>query len=770
MAKSNKKSGKPSQGGAKHGIVSRVRTLYAVFILLGIAIAVRIAWIAFISPSVNHNAEVMSNGIYRTRTLEAHRGAILSSDGEPLAISSLRYDVYIDCKSDGVLNTPEERFLEECDSLSRMLARLFSPEDAQLHGYDYVPASDYYNRLVDGRREGTARDLSMAPRMVTIEERDMMQRTFPILNRSIGWVEIFEERDVRLYPSGDVARQIIGRYDSRIIGDREVDGTGLEGMFGDYLTGVDGQTREQWIAHGFWTNVSHSSNAMPVDGCNVVTTIDAGLQRLAHNRLTEALQHYEASFGVALVMEVETGNILTMVSLGSGAERGQNYTERVYNHALKTRMCPGSTMKLATAMALIELGGYDLDTEVNLEHSSPDKSVNVGAVNIKDSHDVAGANSDGNVTLLDAFAHSSNVYFAKAVYEKFSEHPEIYTRFLTGLGFNDYVGLEEYGEARGYFVEADNPEWHSTRGSTASRLPRLAYGYELEVPPIHMITLYNGVANDGRMVAPRLVDRIERDGEVVERMPVVALNERMCSDRTLALLDSCMAAASQRTGTKFRNLEIEFGCKTGTAQMWTNFVSSGHLDNQHMQNGLDTDDKFYYGSIVCTMPQDNPRYTILVGVCKQKTPQSSGYYGIDLAGPVASSIMEYIYDNDPSLHQQLEEAPTPYAPVNIKSGCSTAVATVGRTLSAMVVDERGDSEWCSASVDVGGNATLGDVEVAEGVVPDVRGMGLSDALYLLESLGMEVRHSGSGRVRTQSVTPGTALGSNNVTIEITLER
>lgn len=762
-------SARTKKRGAKQDIISRVRSLYVAFILVGIAVALRMAWVVFFSPSVRHNAEVMENGIFRSYEVDAHRGAILSRDGEPLAISTMHYRVIVDCMAEGMTVVDDEVYIASAESLSQMLATMFSSEDAAQNGYEYKPASYYYDLLIEGREGGWNRSLEIAPRTVNRDERDMMKRTFPILNGNIGVVSIFKAVDTRLYPSGDVARQAIGRYDRLVVGDVVYNGSGLEGIFNDYLSGTNGLATEQWIAHGFWANTRHEDNRDPVNGCDVITTIDAGLQRLAHESLHATLCEYEASFGVAIVMEVATGDVLAMVNLGSGVERGENYTERVYNHALKTPINPGSTMKLISTMALVELAGYDLETCIDVEHCSPRNPIWVGAARVRDSHDVVGAGNDSNISLEYAFAHSSNLYFAKAIYESFSDNPTRYTDFLAHLGLNDYVGLQAYGEELCRWKRADTPEW-TVNGSTSSRLPMMAYGYEIEIPPIHMATIYNGIANRGRMVAPRFVRSIERDGETVERMPVVTLVERMCSPHTVAVIDDCMAAASLYTQGIFSDLPIPFGCKTGTAQVLNGFNSEGRIDRMISNRGVTKDDGYYYGSIVCTLPQENPKYTIYVGVCKQVTDTSRTYYGIRLSGPTACDIMEYLYTNNPSMHATIETPPEPYSPVSIKGGSRSDVATTSGALAAARIDNSEGAEWCSVSVDVGGNATLTGIELTEGVVPDVRGMGLSDALYLLESMGLEVTHTGSGRVRSQSLMPGVAIGGNYTTIELTLER
>lgn len=714
----------------RRDIVSRVRFLYATLMFLGLGISIMIIWVQMASPAVRHNATILEEDVFRTTELEAHRGAILTLDGEPLAISSLRYNVEMDFAAEGIRQADDDTYFKNADSLAQLLALHFNAEDAAINNYKYVDAEGYLKLLREQRTAGRNRAYKLFPRLVTIDEWNEM-RNYPILNGNLGLVYRARPEEKRLYPLGDVARQTIGRYTPvRLNDSTEIKGRGIEYLFNDYLAGRTGSVKEQWIAHGFWTRVEDPANRLPEDGSNVVTTLDAGMQRAADEYLRAMLQQQQASFGVAIVMEVETGNIRAMVNLGSGTERGNEYTERVENHALKSKMSPGSTMKLATTMALLEIGGYDIDTKVNTEHSRPGVSVRVGAADIEDSHD-AGAGTDGNITLLDAFAHSSNVYYAKAVYERFKDNPTEYTDYLTSIGFNGCVGLEEYGEVEAHFPKADEPAWNRD-GSTSSRLPRLPYGYEMEVPPIHMITFFNGVANEGHMVAPRLVDHIERNGKVVERMPIVTLNPKLCSDRTLNYLDSCLVAVAERPSTQyhFKEYPSTFGCKTGTAQVWSKFTSIGRIDHKQQENGLNKHDQYYYGSICCVMPAEKPKYTILVGVCKQKMFDGDPYYGILLAGPVANDIMCYIYANDPTLHAKVDEPDAPYSPTHTKVKS------------------------------VGGNA--------EGTVPDVVGMGLSDALYLLELHGLSVTHSGHGTIASQSLKAGEEIGDNK-NIHLTLK-
>lgn len=274
------------------------------------------------------------------------------------------------------------------------------------------------------------------------------------------------------------------------------------------------------------------------------------------------------------------------------------------------------------------------------------------------------------------------------------------------------------------------------------------------------------------MVAPRLVDRIERDGEVIERMPIVSLVDKMCSENTIRQLDSCLAASARRSAYKFKDLAIPFGCKTGTAQMWSTFISDSRIDYEQMKNGINgKEDNYYYGSIICTMPVDKPRYTILVGVCKQVVKGvSERYFGIDLAGPVASDIMEYIYTKDPELHYLLERGDQEHMPTTVKAGNSGDVKVVSRHLYDKSVDNSDGSNWSKSTSSKDGSTTITAIEIGEGRVPDVRGMALSDALYLLENCGLKVTHTGSGMVKSQSIPAGRDINKSDLTIHLSLGR
>jgi hypothetical protein len=287
------------------------------------------------------------------------------------------------------------------------------------------------------------------------------------------------------------------------------------------------------------------------------------------------------------------------------------------------------------------------------------------------------------------------------------------------------------------------------------------------------------------------VDRIERDGNVVKVEPTNILIDKLCSDRTLDILYSCLEAAAdpKRTKNCFAHLPFNIGCKTGTSEIQGAFHSDATKDKRIFNRGVKVEDGYNLGSIVCIMPLEKPKYTIMVAVLRQKgpwrekieshnansdsklkytRPSDNPRFGIDVAGPAASQIMTYLYNNDIELHPKVETAVSPLPPTNIKGGRSSMVQRVSSELSPFVGNATNGTPWCTTTCDEGGNVTISSIEPQANVVPDVRNMGLSDAIYILEGLGMVVTHEGAGGVIEQSLEPGSLISDMGGSIHLTL--
>ena len=788
-----KKRNKPTS--AKEDIINRVYVLYAAFIIVGLFIAGRLIQVQVADKNVDKHIAVMERNITNIELKLAHRGAILSREGKPLAMSNLSYEPIFDFASEGMTRKykEEDKVLKELRQLAGQMALYFSKSDAKKFGYTYKSAEEYY-ALFQKQLTATKgnRSVRIFPRPVVLDDWNMMRKEFHVINRSLGGVYKEEESDIRIRPYEDVGLQFIGecygRRSTTAYTDYVTDSTGrhevtryrdtilrqtsaLESIYDSVLAGVNGQVVEQRIANGFWVqNDEDSRNRKPIDGHNVITTIDADLQLMATETLRHYLEEHCGSFGVAMVMEAATGNMLCMVNLTSGVERGTGYSEGYYNHAMRTRMSPGSTFKLMSTMALLELGGATINTRVDVPESATAK---VGRKNVSDTHTLR--DEDGKVikspTLRDGFAHSSNIYFAKAIYERFEQDPSVLTSYYESLMLNSHIGLEKFKAIKSKLPSPE--QWRRGHGGTKMALPGLAYGYIIELTPIHTLTFYNGVANGGKMLAPRFVDRIEHNGKVVETLPTETLVERMCSKESIEAIYECMIAAAvpSRTANTLKGLPINVGCKTGTAQISGGFSTPCRIDTLNFKEGFGSGEgehQYYLGSMVAIAPIENPKYTIMVAMAKEKTSEHPTYYGARVAGDAVREIIKFLYTNDLSLHPSVDTPPVAYTPQFIKGGRSTEVDYISKSLGRVANNESGTAGWCSADVDSEGNTSVVGLSIASGYVPDVRGMGLTDAIFLLEEQGLKVTHKGYGRVTTQSIAPGTEITKQNSKIELKL--
>ena len=794
MAEKKKKTNKPTS--AKEDIINRVYVLYAAFIVVGLLIAGRIIQVQVADKNVDRHIAVMEKNITNIETKLAHRGAILDRNGKPLAMSNLSYEPIFDFASEGMTRKykDENKVKKELRALANQMAVYFSMADAKKHGYTYKSADEYYKLFITHLNASKGnRSVRIFPRPVVLDDWNMMTKEFPVINRSLGGVYKREENDIRVRPYDDLGLQLIGVCYGRpdITADTTYtlkDGkperkihrrdttirhtSGLERIYDSVLAGVNGRVVEQRIANGFWVqNDEDSRNLKPIDGDNIVTTIDADLQLMATETLRTYLDKHCGSFGVAMVMEAKTGNILCMVNLTSGRVRGTNYSEGYYNHAMRTRMSPGSTFKMMSTMALLEIGGATINTRVDVPSSATDT---VGKKKVRDTHVLR--DEDNNIikrpTLREGFAHSSNIFFARAIYERFKNDPEVLTSYYESLMLNSHIGLEPFNAVKSRLPLAGSKQWKG-QGGTKMALPGLAYGYIIELTPIHTLTFYNGVANGGKMVAPRFVDRIERNGRVVEKKPVEVLVERMCSEQSVKTIYECMTAAAvpSRTANTLKGLPINVGCKTGTAQISGGFSTPCVADSISFKEGLGTTEgkhPYYLGSMVAIAPIENPKYTIMVVMAKEKTDSHPKFYGASIAGDAVREIINFLYTNDLKLHPSVDTPERSYTPLFVKGGRGLEVGEISETFCNISNDESFDSEWCSVRVSEGGNTSISSLSISSGYVPDVVGMGLIDAIFLLEQQGLRVTHSGVGRVTSQSIAPGTKINKSNTKIELKL--
>lgn len=735
---------KEEKSKIKSDILLRVRMLYLLFFLLGFVILSRLIWVQAFSRETAVNAGRIEERIFREETVTARRGNILARGGETLATSIFRYRVAFDFSAEGFDSLA--LFNEQSDSLAQLLslyfrdrtaaqyAKRFREEHARHYRTVFRKDTVFYNseswigRMIDRMRGeektkmklyDTIRDprpVEILPREVDYTEWQTLKE-YPILNWNMGMVYTLEKRDERIYPQGELARRTIGQT-----GDRGE--YGIEAVYRDLLAGKDGREMRQRIARGFSGRVAgHDANVDPVDGADVVTTLDLDLQDVADKALRRQLERQNAIWGTTVVMETATGEILAMANLG---RRDDGTYAELENYALSRRMEPGSTFKAAALLALVEDRGADL----SLTYDSGDgRPVMVGKAKVQDSH--AGFST---VDLKTATAQSLNVFFAKAIYEAYREEPQRYVDFLKHLHLDRPMGLEQFGEREPLLPEPGQKIWypHVT-------LPNMGYGYAVELAPIQVLTLYNAIANDGRMVAPRLVREVRRGDKVLSRTEPQVLVDRICSQSSLRKVRECLEEVAVSGTAKYYfgdTTRFRVGAKTGTAKF--------------AQGNIRYADGYYLGTMVTYLPADKPRYTFLTSVFTRRG-NGTTYYGAGLAGPVQQQVGSYLAARTP-VRRPAAEKGDPGHPVRIKGGDIAQIRKVASRYDAPLRSERKQG-WGRIVSDSLGMAVR-PLDDTPGRLPDVRGMGLKDALYLLESRGLRVRFSGKGAVVSQSPEAG----------------
>ncbi len=746
----------------KREMLKRAKNIFLTSIIIMVAVFVRIIYIQYFSPEVRNNSAQLHNRIFSWQELPAHRGSILDRNGDPLAVSIYNYQVEMDYGSEG-FDSPE-RFEQHTDSLSKLLARYFRDKsaaqyksimrDGRKKGYQLRYLKDttvlrsegWWYRLLDRLRDDkwqtvklydTIRDHSpkpILPRKIDYTEWQELKK-WPIFNYNMGVTYTLSRTDNRIYPHGELARNTIGKsFDGK--------GTdyGVEAAYASSLEAHPGRVRRQRIARGFYGQVlDEGDNVDPIDGGDVVTTLDIGIQDVVSKALESELIRHNAIWGTSIVMEVKTGNILAIANLGRINKGVYGETK---NYALQHRMEPGSTFKLATAMALLEDAGMSPD---KIYDSGNGQSIMVGSASVKDSH--PGYNE---VDLETATVQSLNGYFAHATYDHYKDNPEQLIKFLRSLHLDRSIGLEEFGAIAPNFRAPGDKSWY-----TPNTLPFLGFGYAIELSPIHTLTLYNAVANDGCMVAPQLIKSYYSNGKFIENDRATVLNPKICSNRTLRLLKEYLEEVAISGTAKdymgsFKDFNV--GAKTGTAT--------------YAQGNISYAQGYYVGSMVTYMPADNPKYTILTQVFT-KLGNSYTIYGSSLTGRAQQKIVQHLYSSEKEWYDSVTESQQEHYPTNIKGGNIKQIEEITSHLSPRTARHSGDSKWGEVVVDSLSKVEISDIDYSTTTMPNVVGMGLKDALFMLESRGLKVRFSGKGSVRGQSIKAGAKISAGaEVTIRL----
>ncbi|MDF2156842.1 penicillin-binding protein [Algoriphagus sp. CAU 1675] len=693
----------------KSSIVLRVRVAFILIALVAAAIPIRIAIIQFEEGDKwKAKAETIN---FQYREVPATRGNIYAADGSLLATSLPFYRVAID----PTIAKPE-RYEAGIDSLSRLLSGFFKDKSATA-----------YKRMITDARRDNKRYLVLNRKQIGYQAMQEMSK-WPIFRGGrLGGGVLFEKVEKRYRPFNSLASRTVG-----FLNEDEY-GAGIEYSFNEFLKGQDGKALFQRLAGGSWKPVFDAEDVKPEDGYDVVTTLDVNIQDVAETALLRQLIDRNADFGSVIVMEVKTGQIKAIANLQKN-KSGNTYGEN-YNYAIgdQGNTEPGSTFKLLSMLALLEENKVSLNDQVETGN---------GAFRFHDRIMRDAKNGGyGTITVQEAFEKSSNVAISKLVEENFGASPSKFMAYVEKAGLSKPFGFQLAGEGKPYFKKPGEKNWYGTS------LPWISIGYEIKLNPLHTLALYNAVANDGKMVKPHIIQAIVKGNEIHQRFETEVIKSSIASDKTIEQLQKLLEGVVENgTAKNIANADYKIAGKTGTAQKL--------IDGRYTQK--------YYTSFAGYFPADRPKYSMIVVI---DNPSGFAAYGGDVSAPVFKEIADRIYALDielnPSNQSQILKAEAsksslPY----VKAGKAEDIHLILEKLGVKASPSQSE-EWVKvlaneSSVQLHGNDT------DKAVVPDVSGLPLRDALFILENKGIKVNYSGKGLVRQQSINPGTNLSPNTV--------
>jgi cell division protein FtsI (penicillin-binding protein 3) len=689
----------------KKDIIWRVGLIYTAVLLVAILVVGRVVGLQlFEGDKWRSKAQTLS---MRDVTVYANRGDICADDGRLLASSLPHYQLRMDFRASGLT---DEVFRANVDSLALCLSKFFRDKSAK----------EYRRKLWNAKyRTKSNRYVLINRRKINYNQLKEIKK-FPLfrLGKNKGGL-ICEQENVRVQPHKNLATRTIGYLRKGDVIDERVGKVGIEGAYESELKGVDGISVMQKMS-GRWLP---DNMVEPKDGNDLITTIDVNFQDVAESALHQQLIKYNAHHGSAILMEVETGAIKAIANLGLD-EKSKTYKE-IYNYAIGEATEPGSTFKLASMMALLEdgyVGPMDsIDTGNGVYRFYREK--------MRDSHH----GGYGKLTVQEVFEKSSNIGISRLVDEHYKTKPRSFIDRLYEFRLHEQLDLEILGEGTPKIKYPDDPSWSGVS------LPWMSIGYAVELTPLQTLTFYNAIANDGKMMKPKFVKELRYHGDVVRTFDNEVLKSKICSNETLEIVQNMLQGVVQRgTARNLRNPNYKIAGKTGTAQIADK--NKGYKFKQ------------YQASFVGYFPADNPMYSCIVVI--NGPDKRKGFYGNQVAGPVFKTIADKVYAKSYSMHPNKEEEMESGAKVPISlNGNKADLDKVFQGLDIEVANKEIESEWVITSR----KDSVIEYKyrrVKKFLVPNVKGMGIQDALYILENAGLKVTVRGVGSVSKQSLRPG----------------
>jgi len=632
--------------------------------------------------------------------IKAVRGNIYASDGTLLATSVPRYDIYLDFTI-----IPDDTFRAYIPQLARKFSEKFKDK----------PAVEY---------------------LLSFKEAKLKKKSYYFLKRHLSYLDIkeiktwplfkkgryksgliIEEQNIRVMPFRNLLARTIGYATNG----KDKGRVGLEGAFDKELSGITGQRLVQKIPGGY-RPVNDNNEVEPVDGKDVYTTIDINFQDIVNKALQTGLLKHQAHHGCAILMEVSTGEIKAMANL---TESGNGTYRETFNYAIGESFEPGSTFKLVSALALLEGDKIDLEDTV---------LINYGTYQINGETMIDSEESPfKSRPFWYAFEHSSNVGISTAVLKAYRDNPASYIDYIKTLKLDKPLGLELPGEGNPFIRSVSSPSWSKTS------LPWMSIGYELKLTPLQLLTVYNAVANDGEMLKPLLVKAIGHKGEIEKKITASIVNDKIASKSTLKKIKKLLkGVVDSGTAKRIGSSPVDIAGKTGTARI---------SDGRGYAIGA------YYASFAGYFPADNPKYSVIVVVNR---PKIEGYFGGVVAAPIVKDIAEKISGIEQTIGIELPDTLSDKGtlPLILSGKKRNATNFLEKFTNYDYSSSSNSANWIMARKDSLGEYKYNTIADNPNVIPDLQGMGLKDALYLVENKNVRVISQGKGRVYWQSLRPG----------------
>ena len=695
----------------KKSIMTRFFLIVVLFATIGICIVIKAAIIMF--KERGYWNEVADRFVKENVLVDPNRGNILSADGKLLASSLPEYTLYMDFM---VSDPDEQRKIKEQAKKDSLFKEYLNDLCEGLHSiFPDRSAASFKQHLLSGRNS-KSRYYRIYPRRVSyIQYKEVQKLPFFNLGRNRSGLQGVPSNN-RKRPFGTLAQRTIGDvFADTALGAKN----GIELAFDTLLKGKKGVTHRQKVMNKY-LNIT---DIEPIDGADIISTIDVDMQDICEKALVDKLVELNAMVGVAVLMEVKTGEVKAIVNMSRGSD-GKYYEMR--NNAISDMMEPGSTFKTASIMVALEDGKVEPDTQVDtgngvkMMHGRPMKDHNWNR------------GGYGVIDVTRILEVSSNVGVSAIIDQHYYNNPQQFVDGLKRLGITEPLHLQIAGEGK------PNIRGPKERYFSKTTLPWMSIGYETQVPPLNILTFYNAIANDGVMVKPKFVKAAVKDGQIIHEYPTEIIREKIASESTLQKIRTILEkVVSQGLAKPAGSKQFAVAGKTGTAQ-----ISQGAA-------GYTAGGRKYLVSFCGYFPADAPKYSLIVSIQKPGLPASGG----QMAGSVFSKIAERVFAKNLSFDMKNAIDSTSVVIPDVKAGELAETSYVLNRLSVPTEGRTSRESWGMVEEDSVG-VKLEQQTLTAGTMPSVVGMGAKDAVYLLEKAGLKVNIAGVGKVTRQSIPSG----------------